>query len=127
MADYLEIKSTDEFEQMIKDKDLGISKSIVKGILENLVGKKKNIHVLEIYVESEDRIFDITCHRDDFVDTLKEVDTEGVKPLTHVNEEVTNILRDDKVGGMLSSKDALKNAQEKDSSYIKVPKVVKKN
>ncbi len=62
-----------------------------------------------------------------FVDTLKEVNTEGVKPLTHVNEEVINVLREDKVGGMLSSKDALKNAPEKDSSYIKVPKVVKKN
>ena len=62
-----------------------------------------------------------------FVDTLKEVNTEGVKPLTHVNEEVINILRDDKVGGMLSSEDALQNAPEKDSSYIKVPKVVKKN
>jgi len=62
-----------------------------------------------------------------FVDTLKEVDTEGVKPLTHVNEEVINILRDDKVGGMLSSEDALQNAPEKDSSYIKVPKVVKRN
>ena len=62
-----------------------------------------------------------------FVDTLKEVDTEGVKPLIYVNEEATNILRDDKVGSMLSSQDALKNAPEKDSSYIKVPKVVKKN
>ncbi len=62
-----------------------------------------------------------------FVDKLKEVDTEGVKPLIYVNEEVTNILRDDKVGGMLSSQEALKNAPEKDSSYIKVPKVVKKN
>ena len=72
MADYLEIKSTDEFEQMIKDKDLGISKSIVKGILENLVGDKKHIHVLEIYVEAEDKIFDITCDREDFIDTLKE-------------------------------------------------------
>ncbi len=62
-----------------------------------------------------------------FVDTLKEVDTEGVKPLIHVNEDVTNILREDEVGGMLSSENALKNAPDKDSSYIKVPKVVKKN
>tara|TARA_S200000501_G_scaffold371605_1_gene415008 strand:- start:2114 stop:2410 length:297 start_codon:yes stop_codon:yes gene_type:complete len=62
-----------------------------------------------------------------FVDTLKEVDTEGVKPLIYVNEDVTNILREDEIGGMLSSEDALKNAPDKDSSYIKVPKVVKKN
>ena len=62
-----------------------------------------------------------------FVNTLKEVNTEGVKPLIHVNEDVKNVLRDDKVEGMLSSEEALKNAPDKDSSYIKVPKVVKKN
>ena len=30
-----------------------------------------------------------------FVDKLKEVDTEGVKPLVYVNENVTNVLRKD--------------------------------
>ena len=62
-----------------------------------------------------------------FVNTLKEVNTEGVKPLIYVNEDVTNVLRSDKVEGMLSSEEALKNAPDKDSSYIKVPKVVKEN
>jgi len=62
-----------------------------------------------------------------FVDTLQEVNTEGVKPLIYVNEEVTNVLRDDNVGEMLSSEEALENAPDKDSSYIKVPKVVKKS
>ena len=62
-----------------------------------------------------------------FVNKLKEVNTEGVKPLIYVNEDVTNVLRDDKVEGMLTSEEALKNAPDKDSSYIKVPKVVKKN
>ena len=62
-----------------------------------------------------------------FVDKLKEVNTDGVKPLIYVNEDVTNVLRNDKVRGMLSREDALKNAPEKDSSYIKVPKVLKKD
>ena len=62
-----------------------------------------------------------------FVDTLKEVNTEGVKPLVYVNEHVINVLREDEVVGMLTSEEALKNAPEKDSSYIKVPKVVKRN
>ena len=62
-----------------------------------------------------------------FVDKLKEVDTEGVEPLIYINEDVTNVVREDKVEGMLSVEDALKNAPEKDSSYIKVPKVLKKN
>jgi len=62
-----------------------------------------------------------------FVDKLKEVDTEGVKPLIYVNEGVTNVLRKDEVKGMLSREEALQNAPVKDSSYIKVPKVLKKD
>ena len=45
-----------------------------------------------------------------FVDKLKEVDTEGVKPLIYVNEGVTNVLREDEVKGMLSRSEALQNA-----------------
>ena len=62
-----------------------------------------------------------------FVDKLKEVDTEGVKPLIYVNEDVTNVLRKDEIKGMLSREEALQNAPVKDSSYIKVPKVLKKD
>jgi aspartyl-tRNA(Asn)/glutamyl-tRNA(Gln) amidotransferase subunit C len=61
----------------------------------------------------------------DFCDQLKEVNTEGVEPLVYVNSE-TNVLREDKVQPMLDKKDALKNAAESDSDYIKVPKVIKK-
>jgi aspartyl-tRNA(Asn)/glutamyl-tRNA(Gln) amidotransferase subunit C len=59
----------------------------------------------------------------DFVEQLKEVDTEGIEPLIHVNPEV-NVLREDEVSEELSQKDALKNAPEHDSFYFKVPKVV---
>ena len=62
----------------------------------------------------------------EFVDKLKEVDTEGVDPLIYVNEDVTNVMREDKVENMVSREEALKNAPDKDTSYIKVPKVVKK-
>ena len=59
-----------------------------------------------------------------FVDKLKEVDTEGVKPLVYVNENVTNVLRKDEPGEMVSKEDALKNAPEKDSNF-KIPNVLK--
>ncbi len=72
MATRIEVKNAEEFEQMIKDKNLNISKGIVNGILENLVGKKKHIHVLEIYLKDEDSIVDITCHREDFIETLEQ-------------------------------------------------------
>lgn len=60
-----------------------------------------------------------------FVDKLKEVNTEGVDPLVYVNENVTNVLRRDEPGEMVSKEQALKNAPEKDSNYIKIPNVLK--
>lgn len=72
MATRIKVKNAEEFEQMIKDKNLNISKGIVDGILQNLVGKKKHIHVLEIYLKDEDSIVDITCHREDFIETLEQ-------------------------------------------------------
>ncbi len=72
MAKYIEVRNAKEFEQMIKDKDLSISKGIVEGILKNLIGKRKHVHVLEIYIKDEDTTVDITCHRDDFVETHEE-------------------------------------------------------
>jgi hypothetical protein len=72
MAKKIKVNNSEEFNQLLKDKDLRISKGIVKAILENLIGKRKNIHVLEIYLKDEDSIIDITVHRDDFVQTLEE-------------------------------------------------------
>ena len=60
-----------------------------------------------------------------FVDTLNEIDTEGIDPLIYMSEEV-NVLREDKVSEKISQEDALKNAPEKDSDYFKVPTVFKK-
>lgn len=72
MAQYIEVNTAEEFEQMIKDKDLSISKGITEGILKNLVGNRKNVHVLEVYIKENDSTVDVTCHRDDFIETLEQ-------------------------------------------------------
>lgn len=61
----------------------------------------------------------------EFVDKLNEVDTEGVEPLVYITEE-KNVLRPDVVKHEISREEALKNAPQKDSDYIKVPKVLNK-
>lgn len=61
----------------------------------------------------------------DFIETLSEVDTEGVDPLIYMSKEV-NILRNDEIINELSQKDTLKNAPQKDSDYFQVPTVLKK-
>jgi aspartyl-tRNA(Asn)/glutamyl-tRNA(Gln) amidotransferase subunit C len=59
----------------------------------------------------------------DWVEKLKEVDTEGVEPLTTMSHEI-NVLRDDEVKPHLSHDEVLKNAPKKDADYFRVPKVL---
>ena len=59
----------------------------------------------------------------DWVEKLKEVNTDGVEPLTTMSSEV-NVLRDDVVGEHLSHERALRNAPKKDPDYFRVPKVL---
>lgn len=59
----------------------------------------------------------------DWVEQLKEVDTEGVEPLTTMSSEV-NMLREDVVKEHLSHERALLNAPQKDENYFRVPKVL---
>ena len=59
----------------------------------------------------------------DWVEKLKEVDTEGVEPLTTMSHEI-NALREDEVKEHLSHERALRNAPQKDADYFRVPKVL---
>lgn len=61
----------------------------------------------------------------DFIDKLNEVDTQGVEPMIYMNEH-EDVLREDVVNFVVSQKEALSNSPDKDSDYIKVPKVLKK-
>jgi aspartyl-tRNA(Asn)/glutamyl-tRNA(Gln) amidotransferase subunit C len=61
----------------------------------------------------------------DFINELEEVDTGGLEPLIHMNEEFNN-LREDEVKDMLAQSDALYNSPVKDSTYFKLPKVLDK-
>jgi aspartyl-tRNA(Asn)/glutamyl-tRNA(Gln) amidotransferase subunit C len=59
----------------------------------------------------------------DWVEQLNEVDTEDIEPLTTMSSEI-NVLREDEVGEHLTREQALSNAPQKDSDYIRVPKVL---
>ena len=60
----------------------------------------------------------------DFVEKLSEVDTEGVEPLIYLLDEKPSV-RLDKVEQTTTQAEALKNAPDADTDYIKVPKVMK--
>lgn len=59
----------------------------------------------------------------EWVEKLKEVDTNGIEPLTTMSHEI-NAVREDRVGAHLDHKQALKNAPRKDDDYFRVPKVI---
>jgi aspartyl-tRNA(Asn)/glutamyl-tRNA(Gln) amidotransferase subunit C len=61
----------------------------------------------------------------EFVEKLKEVNTDGVEPLLFMTAN-TNVLREDNVSGSISREEALLNAPVTDGVFFKVPKVIKK-
>ena len=61
-----------------------------------------------------------------FINQLKEIDTDNVEPLIHINEEINN-WREDNLGEVLDQEKALSNSPIKDSTYFKLPKVLDKN
>jgi hypothetical protein len=67
------VESTEEFEEMVMNKDFRISSSIVEGIFANLNTKKKNVHLLSVIIEPENSVFDITIERKHFAETLEEI------------------------------------------------------
>jgi aspartyl-tRNA(Asn)/glutamyl-tRNA(Gln) amidotransferase subunit C len=61
----------------------------------------------------------------EFVQKLGELDTTGVEPLLHMSSQ-TNVLREDRLQGSVTSTEALSNAPSTDGTYFKVPKVIRK-
>lgn len=59
----------------------------------------------------------------DYIDTLNELDTEGIEPLSHVFP-VHNVFREDVVTNGDGSEDTLKNAPVRAERSFKVPKTI---
>lgn len=59
----------------------------------------------------------------DFVEKLREVNTEGVEPLTTMSHEV-NAFRHDEVKDQLPKDEVLANSPKKDPQFFRVPKVL---
>jgi len=72
MVKRIKVKNVEEFEEMLQEQDLKISKAIVEVALKNLKGKKRFIPIMEIHVEEDESIFDITLDKQDIVSTLQQ-------------------------------------------------------
>lgn len=91
----------------------------------NTVDKLSDLAKLEFDEGAKKEIIDDLNKILSFVEKLNELDTDNIDPLIYMTNE-TNILRKDKVVQVTTQVQALKNAPEKDSDYILVPKVLGK-
>lgn len=67
-----EVNTLEEFQEMVNQKDINISKAVVYSILGNLKSRKKNIPILSVKCVEDNTIFDITLEKSHFIDTLKD-------------------------------------------------------
>jgi hypothetical protein len=72
MAKQIKVETHEDFEIMMVEQDLEISRAIVEVALKNLKGKKRFIPILEVYVEEDETIYDITLDRLNILDTLEQ-------------------------------------------------------
>ncbi len=93
-------------------------------LTEQEIEKIAHLSKLELSSENKKQMLNDMNKIIKFVDKINELDLEGVEPLIYVNEQ-SNVLRKDEISHELSQIDALKNAPNKDTDYIKVHKVLK--
>ena len=58
-----------------------------------------------------------------FVESLNEVQTDGVEPMVHAME-LRNVFREDQARPSLPRDEALKNAPKTDGKYFLVPQII---
>lgn len=58
-----------------------------------------------------------------YVEKLKELDTSGIEPTSHV-VTIGNVMREDKVSPSLAKDVALMNAPDKTGDFYRVPKII---
>jgi len=71
MVTEINVFSSEEFEELVAQRDVRITKALVETILSNLKGRRKHLHALSVVVEQEQTIYDITVNRADFIITLE--------------------------------------------------------
>lgn len=78
---------------------------------------------LEFSGEEEERLAREMSKILDYVELLKELDTDDVPPTSHVLD-MTNVTRPDAANPRITRDEALRNGPDTDGTYFRVPKVI---
>ncbi|WP_370089085.1 Asp-tRNA(Asn)/Glu-tRNA(Gln) amidotransferase subunit GatC [Ekhidna sp.] len=92
-------------------------------LTKEILQKTAHLARLEFDEHSQQQMLDDLQKMVDWVDKLKEVNTDGVEPLTGMSSEI-NKFREDEVALHLPREKGLKNAPQADQEYFRVPKVI---
>jgi hypothetical protein len=65
------VNNSDEFESMMEQGNIRISKALVGTILKNLKGRKRHIPAMSIFLQDEQMLMDVTVDREDFIYVLE--------------------------------------------------------
>jgi len=93
------------------------------------INKAEVLHVAQLarleFSEEEVESFTHQLNRIlEYVDQLKELDTQGIEPTFHVLAQ-TNVMREDEASPSLPQEEALRNAPEKDDrGLFRVPRII---
>ena len=71
----------------------------------------------------DNEFFDIVCIKDTYIDTLNELDTEGVEPMSH-SFPIKNVMREDEVRPSTDRELILSNAPKQKDGCFMVPRTV---
>jgi protein-arginine kinase activator protein McsA len=100
MAEEIVVNSSEEFQEMVDNKDFRIANAIVNSILSNLTTKKKNVHILSVNCVEDQAIYDLTLDRKFFTDTLEEnlkyfIEQERYEECQKIVEAINNLKKKD--------------------------------
>lgn len=72
MATRLVIPDVDTFDELLNNGDYRLAQAIVGGILSQLPTDRENFSIVEVYVEEEDDIYDLSISKNDIIETLQD-------------------------------------------------------
>ena len=92
-------------------------------INQQTVEKIAHLSRLEISEHEREKMVEDLSKILNWMDQLKELDTDNVEPLPHMSE-VVNVFREDEVKHELSREKGLLNAPSQNGEHFQVPKVI---
>jgi DUF438 domain-containing protein len=71
MVKEITVRNNEELIEVMENGSYEISKSIVENIIKHLNSKKKRVHVVSIFCEEDQAVYDLTLERSNFLSTLE--------------------------------------------------------